>query len=122
MAWIVSKEFYFSASHQLKVMTEGHPCVRFHGHNYVLRLFLAANELDQVGFVRDYKELNFVKGILKERFDHRHLNEVVDFNPTIELLSQHFYDLLKPALPQLVAIEMEETGRTRCRYEPGVNV
>ncbi|MFI6697695.1 6-pyruvoyl trahydropterin synthase family protein [Streptomyces sp. NPDC050509] len=51
----ISKEFHFSASHQLDGLPEDHPCGRLHGHNYVVALELSAptDGLDTTGFVRD---------------------------------------------------------------------
>ncbi len=31
----ITKEFHFSASHQLSHLPEDHQCARLHGHNYV---------------------------------------------------------------------------------------
>ena len=53
----ISKEFHFSASHQLHGLKEGHPCGRFHGHNYIVKIFLSG-EPNKDGFVQDYGELN----------------------------------------------------------------
>ncbi len=32
----------------------------------------------------DYGELDWVRNLIATRLDHRHLNEVLDFNPTAE--------------------------------------
>ena len=36
--YIISKEYHFSASHQLHDLPEDHPCHRLHGHNYVVEV------------------------------------------------------------------------------------
>ena len=46
----ITKEFHFSASHQLFGLREGHPCARLHGHNYVVVVELAAEDLGPTGF------------------------------------------------------------------------
>lgn len=115
----ISKEFHFSSSHRLAGLPPDHPCARHHGHNYVLRVFLAAEEPDHIGFVQDYNELRLIKEFVDDALDHRHLNEVFpNLNPTVENMSRRIYDLFKPAFPKLVAIEMSETPKTSCRYEP----
>ena len=32
----ISKEFHFSASHQLTDLPADHQCARLHGHNYIV--------------------------------------------------------------------------------------
>lgn len=77
----ISKEFHFSASHQLTHLTEtqpDHPCARLHGHNYVVRVFISANICDANGFILDYNELRgFQKRYIDDLLDHRHLNDVL---------------------------------------------
>jgi 6-pyruvoyltetrahydropterin/6-carboxytetrahydropterin synthase len=53
----ITKEFHFSASHQILGLGEDHPCARLHGHNYVVEVELMSDELNSIGFVRDYREL-----------------------------------------------------------------
>ncbi|MEY9955685.1 6-pyruvoyl-tetrahydropterin synthase [Streptacidiphilus sp. MAP5-52] len=75
----ITKEFAFSASHVLDRLPTWHPCARMHGHNYILKLELAAPEeaLDDVGFVRDYRDLDAFKKWMDDTLDHRHLNEAM---------------------------------------------
>ena len=92
----IYKEFHFSASHQLLKLPEDHPCHRIHGHNYLIEVELASETLNEVGFVRDYRELDALKAYIDEKFDHRHLNDVLgDDNVTAEQLAKHFYDWCK---------------------------
>ena len=53
----ITKEFHFSASHQLKSLPSDHQCNRLHGHNYIVEVELSGEELNEHGFVRDYHEL-----------------------------------------------------------------
>jgi 6-pyruvoyltetrahydropterin/6-carboxytetrahydropterin synthase len=82
----ISKEFTFSSSHQLDGLPEDHPCTRLHGHNYAVKLELHGST-DATGFVVDYRRLAPFKELLDGKLDHRHLNDVVPFNPTAEHLS-----------------------------------
>ena len=113
----ISKEFHFSASHVLEGLPNGHPCGNLHGHNYVITVHLTG-EPDKVGFVQDYKDLEPMKKFVDEKLDHKHLNDVFDFNPTVENMSQRIFNLFKGTFPKLTAIEMSETPKTNCRYEP----
>jgi len=113
---IISKEFHFSASHQLKGLSEEHPCGRMHGHNYVLRVFLKG-EPDIHGFVQDYRELSPIHNWIKEKLDHRNLNDVFDFQPSVENMTKYIYHKFKVQFSLLYAVEIAETSKTNCRYE-----
>lgn len=113
----ISKEFHFSASHQLFGLSEDHTCGRMHGHNYTLRVFLRG-KLNKDGFVQDYNDLKLISDWVDRTLDHRNLNEVFDFQTSVENVSKYIYDLFKPQFPLLFAVEMSETPKTNCRYEP----
>lgn len=119
--WTISKEFHFSASHMLKGLEEGHPCGNLHGHNYVLRLILVGKP-NEDGFVLDYRKLAFVKEFVDSKLDHKHLNDVFEFQTSVENMSKYLYDLFKPTIPQLYGVEMSETPKTKCLYSPFIAV
>ncbi|TGV60785.1 6-pyruvoyl tetrahydropterin synthase family protein, partial [Mesorhizobium sp. M2D.F.Ca.ET.160.01.1.1] len=73
----ITKEFHFSASHQLARLPAEHQCARLHGHNYVVEVELSAATINSDSFVRDYHELAPLKRYIDEAFDHRHLNDVL---------------------------------------------
>lgn len=52
-------------------------CLRTHGHNGVAEITIGGNEL-QRGFVADFKELNFMKVVYDEMFDHRFVLDIND--------------------------------------------
>jgi 6-pyruvoyltetrahydropterin/6-carboxytetrahydropterin synthase len=113
---IISKEFHFSASHQLHGLRDGHPCGRLHGHNYVVKVYLKGDP-DNNGFVQDYGELKPISDWIDSNMDHKHLNEVFDFQPSVENMSKYLFEMWKKDFPLLHAIEMSETPKTNCRYE-----
>lgn len=133
----IAKKFSFSASHELKGLPQGHPCGRLHGHNYEITVEIASNQLDEFGFVIDYRDLSKFKELLDNRFDHKHLNDVlagyrlakgrnvkalrgvfVPSNPTAENLARMLYDLCKVLYPQTVAVRVSETPKTWAEYRP----
>lgn len=114
---VISKEYHFSASHVLEGLKEGHPCGRLHGHNYKLKVFIKG-EPDEVGFIQDYNDLKPISDWIDDTLDHKHLNDIFDFNPTVENMSKYIYQFFKPAFPKLHAIQMSETPKTNCHYEP----
>lgn len=51
--------------------------------------------------------------------DHHDLNHTTGLeHPTSEALAVFVFNALAPKLPGLVAVTIEETCTTRCRYEP----
>lgn len=115
---VISKEFHFSSAHQLYGLPEVHPCSRLHGHNYILKVFLKG-DVNEIGFVQDYRELDIIKKYVDEVLDHRFLNDVFPLhNTTVENMTEIIYNLFKKEIPLLFAVEMSETPKTNCRYEP----
>lgn len=113
----ISKQFAFSASHILEGLPHLHPCARMHGHNYVVTVHLKSKELNDVGFVKDYRELTLVKDYIDNELDHRHLNDIFPFNPTAENIAKAIYDHFKLQIPELYAVEVSETPKTTAIYE-----
>ncbi len=113
----ISKQFAFSASHILEGLPQEHPCSRLHGHNYVITVHLCADSLNDVGFVKDYRDLDNVKKYIDNTLDHRHLNDIIPFNPTAENIAKHLYDIFKTEIPELYAVEVSETPKTTAIYE-----
>lgn len=113
----ISKEFSFSASHILELLPPEHPCSHLHGHNYVVTVHLRAKVLNDVGFVKDYRELDNVKSYIDKNLDHKHLNDLFAFNPTAENIAKHLYDIFKEDIPELYAVEVSETPKTTAIYE-----
>lgn len=113
----ISKEFSFSASHILEGLPSDHPCARLHGHNYVVTVHLKGKKLNEVGFIKDYRDLSIVKNYIDNELDHRHLNDLLPFNPTAENLAKHLFDIFKQEIPELYAVEVSETPKTTAFYE-----
>jgi len=121
----ITKEFEFSASHQLNELEEGHPCSRVHGHNYKVKVELKSNELNHKGMVQDYRELKPIKDWINSNLDHQHLNDIIPGpgNPTAENIAKWIYYRWNsrkcgPQFPLLSAVEVSETDKTNARYEP----
>lgn len=114
----ITKEFHFSASHVLDHLPADHQCARLHGHNYVVVVELAAAALNGDGFVRDYHELAALKAYLDERFDHRHLNDVIEGPTTAEALARHLYYWCMARWPETAAVRVSETPKTWAEYRP----
>ncbi|WP_404926501.1 6-carboxytetrahydropterin synthase QueD [Mesorhizobium sp. ORM16] len=115
----ITKEFHFSASHQLTSLPPEHQCARLHGHNYIVEVELSATELNAHGFVRDYHDLAPLKRYIDESLDHRHLNDALAHEQvTAEYLARHFYEWCKARLPETAAVRVSETPKTWAEYRP----
>ena len=115
----ITKEFSFSASHQLSRLPETHQCARLHGHNYIVMVELAAADLDENNFVRDYGELSALKRYIDDTLDHRHLNDVFGHDSvTAEFLAKSLYDWCKARWPETSAVRVSETPKTWATYQP----
>jgi 6-pyruvoyltetrahydropterin/6-carboxytetrahydropterin synthase len=120
MSFTVSKDFSFEASHQLdpKLLGKAHKCCRLHGHSYRVRVYVRG-ELDKRGFVVDYAELSAAMDPLIASFDHRFLNDLLPFHTTAENLAKHIFDHLRyHQLKNVSRVDVFETARTCCTYEP----
>lgn len=113
----ISKQFAFSASHILEGLSDDHPCSRLHGHNYIVTIHLKSETLNEVGFVKDYRELSIVKEYIDNNLDHRHLNDVFSVNPTAENMARELYAIFVKEIPQIYAVEVCETPKTSAIYE-----
>jgi 6-pyruvoyltetrahydropterin/6-carboxytetrahydropterin synthase len=115
----IRKEFHFSASHQLTHLPPEHPSARLHGHNYVVEFELQADRTDpETGFVQDYRALDAVKTWLDDRFDHRHLNDVLGDSraTTAEHLAVAIFTAWRAHYPSLVAVRVCETAKTWAEF------
>jgi 6-pyruvoyltetrahydropterin/6-carboxytetrahydropterin synthase len=118
--FIIRKEFSFCAAHKLEHLPEGHPCTQLHGHNYIVTVELRAKrkrDLNEAGFVQDYRGLDPIKKFIDEALDHKYLNDFLPCNPSAELIAEHLYNLWKEQFPKLWAVEVSETPKTVARYD-----
>ena len=122
MAFRISKEFHFSASHRLNDLPDGHPCGRMHGHNYVVEVELSAPDdgLDKTGFVRDYGDLKEFGQWLDTVVDHRHLNDVLTIRPQSARREPGAVAVraVAAALPGAESVRVSETAKTWAEYRP----
>ena len=112
----ISKQFTFSASHQLSNLPPDHQCARLHGHNYTVIITLQSQKLNEVGFVVDYGELKPLKEYIDSTLDHRHLNDILPVSPTAEHLARWLYNWCKAKWPETISITVKETEKTSAEY------
>lgn len=114
----ITKQFNFSASHQLDFLPDGHQCKRLHGHNYIVTIELQSKTLNSYNFVVDYGELKEFKKYIDDTLDHRHLNDVLQVDTTAENLARHLFDWAKKRWSQTSAVIIQETPKTSAEYRP----
>ncbi|MGH3718023.1 MAG: 6-carboxytetrahydropterin synthase QueD [Pseudonocardiaceae bacterium] len=117
----IGKRFSFDAAHVLHGLPVGHKCARLHGHTYTVEVELSSRRLTEPGFVTDFGDFAVFKSYLDENFDHRLLNEVLDVEPTSELLAEHFFGWcithLEPVIGGwLTAVRVSETPSTWAEF------
>jgi 6-pyruvoyltetrahydropterin/6-carboxytetrahydropterin synthase len=113
----IFKEFTFEAAHRLPNVPEGHKCARLHGHSFRVRVWVSG-ELDaRLGWVIDFADIKAAAKPVIQRLDHYYLNEIEGLeNPTSENVARWIWARLKPALPGLARVEVQETCTAGCSY------
>ena len=113
----VSKRFGFSASHVLHGLGDDHPCSRLHGHNYEVEVLVESADLDERGFVVDFRDLDPVKRWIDDTLDHRHLNDVMEGQPSAEAIARLAFEWCQRELPfGVAAVRVWETPRAYAEY------
>lgn len=111
------KAFTVEAAHHLPNLPGGHKCRRLHGHSFRIEIHVTGTVDKKLGWVMDFAEISQHIKPLFEQLDHHYLNEVPGLeNPTSENLAVWIWQRLKPDLPQLSSIAIQETCTSGCVY------
>ncbi len=102
----VHKRIEVSAAHKLELDYES-KCSRLHGHNWVIDVYLESETLNSNGMVMDFSH---IKREILDKFDHKIINDVVDFNPTAENLAKYICDSLAPYCFRVDVCESENNS------------
>jgi 6-pyruvoyltetrahydropterin/6-carboxytetrahydropterin synthase len=84
----------------------------YHGHNYVLEVWLEGPINPETGYVIDLKTVkDTIQSEISERFDHRNLNldcpEFNNLNPTAENIAYVSWNLLREKLPAHLSLTVK---------------
>ena len=71
----VKKRFEISAAHKLDLDYDS-KCTNFHGHNWIIDVYLQSETLDKNGMVLDFTH---IKRKIQDKFDHKVINELAPF-------------------------------------------
>ena len=97
----VSIKKMFSAAHRLTEI--GGSCEKLHGHNFMVEVSVASEELTKEGLLIDFRELKSWLNEILEIIDHKCLNEISAFdglNPSSENIAKFIYDRLYEKINQ----------------------
>ena len=113
----IYKRFVFDSAHFLPNVPDGHKCKNIHGHTYHLTVHLEGDLVDDLEWVMDFKELKDVVKPVIDRLDHQLLNDIEGLeNPTAERIVIWIWDQIKPKLPLLSRLELNETPTSGAIY------
>lgn len=107
--YYITKTIEISAAHRL-LLDYASQCTAMHGHNWRITVACRAKELDANGMVTDF---SVIKRNIKERLDHKVLNDVLPFNPTAENLARWVVD----NTPHCYRAEVRESEGNVAVYE-----
>ena len=113
----IFKKFFIEAAHRLPGLPEDHKCYRLHGHSFQVEIHITGDIDDKNGWVMDFADISESFLPLFNILDHSYLNEIEGLeNPTSENLAKWIWVNLKPVLPQLSSVNVNETCTSGCIY------
>ena len=107
--YYIKKRIEVSGSHHLTLDYES-KCAGLHGHNWYITVFCKNDVLNSNGMVVDFAD---IKRLVKDKMDHKNLNEMFDFNPTAENIARWICD----NVPYCYRVEVEENFGNTAIYE-----
>jgi len=120
MAYLIRTTRRFSAAHQLRLYDGSLEPV--HGHNWRVTVSVSAEQLDAIGVVMDFHELERLVDGIVQPMHNRHLNELpafVDLNPSAENVAGYVAQTLQlPTGISLRTVEVWETDDNSAVIEP----
>ncbi len=116
----LSQSFGFEAAHTLTREVGAEGSARIHGHSYRAELVLRGPGERVSGMLIDLGLVASTVETLRDRLDHRLLDEIEDLGPgTMENLAAWIFDKAKPSLPPLwrVIVRRDSLGQS-CAFQP----
>jgi 6-pyruvoyltetrahydropterin/6-carboxytetrahydropterin synthase len=114
----IYKEFTFEAAHFLPSSPKGGPGSSLHGHSFLVRVSVDGEPDPETGLVLRLEDFAEQLSALKDKLDHRLLNEVEGLEtPTLERLAAWVWRELAAGLPGLAEVQVSRpTCREGCIY------
>ncbi len=115
---LIFKQFSFDSAHFLPNVPVDHKCKEIHGHTYRLVVFLEGKPIPELEWVMDFSEVKKVIAPIIDSIDHKLLNDITGLeNPTCEKITIWLWNQIKPKLPMLKKLELNETPTSGAVYE-----
>jgi 6-pyruvoyltetrahydropterin/6-carboxytetrahydropterin synthase len=120
--YILSKEFKFEAAHRIINNYSG-KCSNFHGHCWVVVVYIEGYELDERNMLVDFNEIKVLREWINENLDHTSI--LWEKDPMLSSLKEHsqkvFSTKLNPTSEHLAQIILEKAisffNNSRIRVE-----
>lgn len=114
----VYKEFVFDSAHKLPNVPKGHKCGEIHGHTFKVIIYVKGKVDPVTGWVIDFADIKKAFKPFLECLDHKFLNNIEGLeNPTSENLAKWVWNKMKPALPGLNKIVVQENSSSGAVYD-----
>src|SRR5258708_26999125 len=98
----ILREVTLDAARRFPGVPEGHPYHGLHGHSFVACVVLSGKVDPKTGFIADLGEVEERCRVLRERLDHKYLNEIYGLQgPSLENIAVWIWNNLHPRLPAL---------------------
>lgn len=114
----VTKDFTFDAAHYLEDYVG--PCANMHGHTYRGSVTIKPERNNAEDMVIDFKDLKeIIQQTVVNKFDHKVINEVVEYNPTAENMVADIAHTLIPRIPValcLIEVKLWETSDSHATW------
>ena len=110
--------FGFDAAHRFDAFPVGHPNRRMHGHSFQVEVAIRGTPDPATGFVTEFSRIEGACGALRERLDHRILNDIEALDqPSLERLSIWIWDQLAAEIPSIARVTVRRDSRGQsCTY------
>ncbi len=114
----ITYEFWFDAAHQFHHVPPGHKYHGLHGHSFRVEVAVRGTPEEASGFIVDFAQLEAAGESVRERIDHRFLNEVTGLDkPSLENIARFIWLELKPRFAGLSRVTVRrDSHRQGCVY------
>ncbi|WP_100404182.1 6-carboxytetrahydropterin synthase QueD [Bacillus solitudinis] len=119
----LNKDMHLAAAHFIPDERAGQ-CKDMHGHTYFINITIAGDDLDDTGFLVNFKRL---KDLIHKRYDHTLLNDHPEYEqlfPTTEIVAEQIWKSVQtdlksqPNKPTCLQVIVRETPTSYVVYRP----